>query len=133
MSPAHSANDDNHEPPSPARRKGWLRSFRTQVALGFGGLAAVLAVTLSLVLGSMFARKSEADESAVLRTIARNASKALADGLTSRTREIELLAASTTLWKDGLGAERVIQTISRTQALTPYSAWIGVVSPDGVV
>jgi len=56
MSPAHSANDDNHEPPSPARRKGWLRSFRTQVALGFGGLAAVLAVTLSLVLGSMFAR-----------------------------------------------------------------------------
>eukprot|EP01035_Chromulina_nebulosa_P027413 gene27413-36056_t len=81
----------------------------------------------------MFARKSEADESAVLRTIARNASKALADGLTSRTREIELLAASTTLWKDGLGAERVIQTISRTQALTPYSAWIGVVSPDGVV
>ena len=133
MYTAHSANDDNHDTPSPARRKSWFRSFRTQVALGFGGLAAVLAVTLSLVLGSMFARKSEADESAVLRTIARNASKALADGLTSRTREIELLADSSTLWKDGLGAERVIQTISRTQALTPYSAWIGVVSPDGVV
>lgn len=120
--------------PSPRPRlRHLLRSFRTQVALGFGGLAAVLVVTLSLALGSMFAQKSEADESAVLRTIAKNAAKALSDGLTSRTREIELLAASPSLWQDGLAADRVVQTISRTQALTPYSAWIGVVSPDGVV
>ena len=133
--PAPSASSTAPEtPPSHRPRlRHLLRSFRTQVALGFGGLAAVLVVTLSLALGSMFAQKSEADESAVLRTIAKNAAKALSDGLTSRTREIELLAASPSLWQDGLAADRVVQTISRTQALTPYSAWIGVVSPDGVV
>lgn len=111
----------------------WLRSFRTQVAVGFGGIATVLVVTLSFALGSMFAQKSEFDESLVLRSIARNAAKALGDGLTSRTREIQLLAASPTLWSEGLGSERVMQTISRTQTLTSYSAWIGAVSLDGVV
>ncbi len=137
MSPPPPALPAPPDAPSTSHLRGWLRhvlrSFRTQVALGFGCLAAVLVVTLSLALGSMFARKSEADESAVLRTIAKNAAKALSDGLTSRTREIELLAASPSLWQDGLASERVVQTISRTQTLTPYSAWIGVVSPDGVV
>lgn len=120
-------------PPARWHLRWLLRSFRTQVALGFGAIATVLVVTLSLALGSMFAQKSEADESAVLRAIARNAAKALSDGLASRTREIELLAASPTLWQDGLDADSVVQTIARTQALTPYSAWIGVVSTDGVV
>ena len=136
-SPAAPDATETPRTPSPSSPRGWvrnlLRSFRTQVALGFGGLAAVLVVTLSLALGSIFAQKSEADESAVLRAVAQNAAKALSGGLTSRTREIELLAATPWVWQEGLSGERVAQSIARTQALTPYSAWIGVVSPEGVV
>ena len=110
-----------------------LRSFRSQVALGFGGLAVAVAVTLSLTLGSMFADKSERDEAADLRTIANNAAKVLSDGLSIRSRQVESLANSPTLWSDGLKSDRVAQTIARSHSLTPHSAWIGVVSPDGVV
>jgi diguanylate cyclase (GGDEF)-like protein len=110
-----------------------LRSFRSQVALGFGGLAVAVAVTLSLTLGSMFADQSERDEAADLRTIANNAAKVLSEGLSLRSRQVESLANSPTLWSDGLKSERVAQTIARSHALTPHSAWIGIVSPDGVV
>ena len=110
-----------------------LRSFRSQVALGFGGLAVAVAVTLSLLLGSMFAEKSERDEAADLRSIANNAAKTLSDGLTLRSRQIETLANSASLWSDGLRADRVAQMLARSHTLTPHAAWIGVVSPDGVV
>ena len=110
-----------------------LRSFRSQVALGFGGLAVAVAVSLSLMLGSMFADKSERDEAADLRAIANNAAKVLSEGLSLRSRQIESLANSASLWGDGLKSDRVVQMLARSHSLTAHSAWIGVVSPDGVV
>ena len=112
----------------------WLpRSFRTQVALGFGGLAAAVSIVLSITLGTMLADKGERDERTALRLVARNAAKALADGLASRTEEVRAMAGSKTLWQAGLDADRVVQTIARAQAMTPYSAWIGVAEPGGIV
>jgi diguanylate cyclase (GGDEF)-like protein len=115
------------------RRPFRFRSFRSQVALGFGGLAAVVAITLSVTFGSMFSEKSERDEATDLRQVAHSAAKALSDGLAQRSRSVEALAKSDTLWNDGLASDRVAQTLARTHALTPHSAWIGVTSPEGVV
>ena len=103
------------------------------MALCFAALAVAVAGVLSVALSSMLADKVERDESIDLRSVARNAAKALADGLASRTNEIRVIAASPTLWSAGLAADRVVQTIARTQALTQYSAWIGVAEPTGIV
>ena len=121
------------QPLSKLRLPNVLQSFRAQVAIMSGLLAVTVAAALSGALGVMFSDKIKGDELSDLHSVAKNAARSLADGLSSRTKEIEVLAASPTLWSEGLAADRVVQTLARTQALTPYSAWIGAVAPNGVV
>ena len=109
------------------------RSFRAQLACCFALLGAVLAVSLSAGLGTMLAQKSRRDASASLHTVAQNAGRLLADGLALRLREVQILAESPTLWSEGLDSARVAQVLSRSQAINPYSAWIGVADSQGVV
>ena len=56
------------------------RSFRAQLAGCFALLGAVLAISLSVGLGTQLAQKSQRDAGATLRTIADNAARLLADG-----------------------------------------------------
>lgn len=116
-----------------SRLKRVTSSFRVQIAMTLAGLGVVLAAALSVVLGEMLAERSERDEGVTLHTVAKNAATMLSDGLALRLRQVEILAVSPTLWSEGLGAERVVQTIGRVQALDPHDAWIGVVDRDGVV
>lgn len=116
--------------------RSWLplpRSFRAQLTCCFALLGAVLAVSLSAGLGSLLAQKSRRDASASLHTVAQNAARLLADGLALRLREVQVLAASPTLWSEGLDSTRVAQALYRSQTINPYSAWIGVADRDGVV
>lgn len=109
------------------------RSFRAQLACCFALLGAVLAISLSTGLGTMLAQKSRRDAGATLHTISENAARLLADGLDLRLREVQILAESPTLWSDGIDSTRVSQVLYRSQALNPYSAWIGIADPQGVV
>lgn len=109
------------------------RSFRAQLACCFALLGAVLAVSLSAGLGTMLAQKSRREATASLHTVAQNAARLLADGLALRLREVQILAESPTLWSEGLDSARVAQVFYRSQAINPYSAWIGVADRDGVV
>lgn len=109
------------------------RSLRWQLAAGFALVGSVLAVCLALLLGQTVARESRRDADAMLRTVSRNAAHLLSEGLATRLREVRALAESPTLWSDGLAAERVSQAFARSQAVQPYSAWIGVAGPDGQV
>ncbi len=109
------------------------RGFRGQLICAFVLLGALLSLSLSLVLGALLARKSERDASASLQTVVYNASQLLAEGLHQRLREVQVLAASPTLWSEGLDAARVGQALLRSQAIQPHSAWIGVADPHGVV
>lgn len=81
----------------------------------------------------MLAQKSRRDANASLHTVAQNAARLLADGLALRLREVQILAESPTLWSEGLASANVAQVLSRSQALNPYSAWIGVADSRGVV
>ena len=109
------------------------RSLRSQLALGFALLVLALAVLLSLALGRALAQKSRHEAGAALHTVAHNASRLLADGLDQRLREVKVLAESPTLWSEGIGALRVEQALHRSQAIQPFSAWLGVADVDGVV
>ncbi|WP_425261088.1 sensor domain-containing diguanylate cyclase [Rubrivivax sp. RP6-9] len=109
------------------------RGFRAQLVCAFVLLGALLSLSLSAVLGALLARKSERDASAALHTVVHNASQLLAEGLHLRLREVQVLAASPTLWQEGIAAPRVGQALLRSQATHPHSAWIGVADPRGVV
>ena len=117
---------------NPLRRKG-PRSFRTQLALSYAVLGAVLAVSLSVGLGLVMAQSDREDARTALQATAGHAARLLAEGLTLRSREAQILAESPTLWLDGLASERVAQVLYRSQALNPFSAWIGVVDARGTV
>ena len=109
------------------------RGFRAQLVCAFVLLGALLSLSLSAALGALLARKSEHDASAALRTVVHNASHLLAEGLHHRLREVQVLAASPTLWRDGIAAPGVDETLMRSQAIQPHSVWIGVADPRGIV
>ncbi len=109
------------------------RSFRAQLACCFALLGALLAVSLSAALGSMLAQKSRRDAGSNLHSVAHNAAQLLGDGLNLRLREVQALASSATMWSEGLAAARVDDNLQRSQAVHPYSAWIGVADAQGIV
>jgi hypothetical protein len=97
------------------------------------GAGALLSLSLSAVLGSLLARQSEQDARAALRTVVHNAAYLLAEGLHHRLREVQVLAAPPTLWRDGIAATGVSEALMRSQAIEPHSAWIGVADTRGTV
>ncbi|RZI82347.1 MAG: diguanylate cyclase [Rubrivivax sp.] len=110
-----------------------LLSFRTQIALVFGGLFIVVAASLTFALGDMMTTQIERDRGGSLNVVATNASKMLADGLFDRSREVQVLTESMPIWARGLDSAEVGQTLARSQATRPNSLWIGVADTDGVV
>lgn len=108
-------------------------SLRAQLALWFGSLAALLAAALSLVLGSMLSRETQAAESSALHAVARNVATSLADDLRKNLRGVEVLSKSASIWKDGLASPAVDAMIARVQAVNPDYSWIGVADNDGMV
>lgn len=109
------------------------RSFRTQLAVSFALLGGLLGLLLAFVLGSMLAQGSQRDAGRTLHGIAGNSARLLGDGLALRLREVQILSDSPTLWNEGLATPRVAQVLYRSQALNPFSAWIGVTDAAGVV
>ena len=103
------------------------------MALAFGALVVALGLLLSLLMGEMMQRQIQKDVSASLRSVARNASKLLADGLQDRAREISVMAQSQSIWEHGLESPQVQQAMARSQAMQPHSLWIGATDLDGVV
>lgn len=96
-------------------------------------LALLLAAGLSWRIDAGMSARLVADEALVLESLARNAGRQLASGFSLRLREVQVMAASPTLWSDGLGANRVREVFKRSQAVHPHSAWIGVTDARGVV
>lgn len=109
------------------------RSFRTQLALSYALLGSLLAVSLAVGLGLVLARGERRAASAALHVTAGHAARLLGEGLSLRSREVQILAESPTLWEDGLDSPRVAQALYRSQALNPFSAWIGVADANGTV
>lgn len=110
-----------------------LLSFRTHIAIVFGGLVIVMAGALTFALGKMLTSQIQRDKGGSLNVVANNASKMLADGLFDRSREVQVLTESAAVWTKGLDSPEVAQNLARSQAMRPHSLWIGVADTEGVV
>ena len=110
-----------------------LLSFRTHIAIVFGGLVIVLAGGLTFALGKMLTSQIQRDKGGSLSVVVNNASKMLADGLFERSREVQVLTESAAVWAQGLDSPEVGQNLARSQAMRPNSLWIGVADTEGVV
>ena len=108
-------------------------SLRTQIAWVFGALVAALAILLSVGFGDMLKRRIEQDAGSALQVVADNASTLLANGLYERSREVQVMAASSAVWAQGLDSVEVIHLLARSQAMQPNNVWIGVADTEGVV
>lgn len=109
-------------------------TFRFRVALAFGLLALALVVALSLILGSSASGAVTRDQSDALATLARSTSIALAEGLSERMREVELLAASPPAGDPAADAASTWKgSLQRVQTTRPQYSWIGFADPSGKV
>lgn len=119
-----------HSHPPPPRRP-W--SLRTQIAVVFGSLVALVAVLLSLAFGELLKWRIQQEAAASLHMVAHNAAKVLAEGLFERSRLVQVLGASQDLWEKGIDAPEVLPLLQRMHSSRPYSRWIGVADAHGRV
>ena len=108
-------------------------SLRVQLALGFGLLALALAGFLSLSLGAMLYAQTEHEQGAALRAISKNIARSLADDLRKNLRSVQVLAASPSIWSQGLASPGVKAVLERVQTVNPDNSWIGVADRGGIV
>ena len=108
-------------------------SLRTQIALVFGTLVVALSVLLSVGFGEVLKQRIQRDAGASLQGVADNTAALLANGLFDRVREVQVLASSEVLWRNGLEAPEVIHMLARQQAIHPQSLWLGVADAQGIV
>lgn len=108
-------------------------SLRTQIALVFGTLVVALSVLLSVGFGEVLKQRIQRDAGASLQGVADNTATLLANGLFDRVREVQVLASSEVLWRNGLEAPEVIHMLARQQAIHPQSLWLGVADAQGIV
>jgi diguanylate cyclase (GGDEF)-like protein len=119
-----------HSHPPPQRRP-W--SLRSQIAVVFASLVALVAVLLSLAFGELLKWRIQQEAAASLHMVAHNAAKVLAEGLFERSRLVQVLGTSQDLWEKGINAPEVLPLLQRMHSSRPYSRWIGVADAHGKV
>jgi diguanylate cyclase (GGDEF)-like protein len=110
-----------------------LRSFRSQIAIMFGGVVLVLVAALSLFLGDLQAVQIRESAGNSLQVVANNAQRVLAIGLQRRLLVVKSLAETPTLWEHGLDSPEVAAALSQQQLASPNLSWMGVADIDGIV
>ena len=113
------------------KRRPW--SLRSQIAVVFGSLVALVAVLLSLAFGELLKWRIQQEAAASLHMVAHNAAKVLAEGLFERSRLMQVLGSSQDLWEKGIDAPEVLPLLQRMHSSRPYSRWIGVADIHGHV
>jgi len=93
----------------------------------------MVVAVLTFALGNMLTSQIQRDKGGSLHVVASNAAKMLADGLFDRSREVQVLVESPSVWANGLASPEVAQNLARSQAARPNSLWIGVADTEGVV
>lgn len=104
-----------------------------QMALVFTVLTMAVTAGLSFVWISMLTPRIERNAAVALQAVARNAARAVGDGVYERSREVELLAGAEALWVHGLTHEGVRQILVLNQTATPNNRWTVIADPQGIV
>jgi diguanylate cyclase (GGDEF)-like protein len=109
------------------------KSLRTQIAVLFGVLVALIVVLGAVAFAGWIERSGHAASARAVQLAARNAAYALAQGMHERSVEIRVLAQAQDVWRHGLAGEQARALLARIQARHEHAAWAGVASTDGTV
>lgn len=109
------------------------KSLRTQIAIVFGSLTALLAVVLCLAGGEVLKLRMHQQAAAMLSIMANNAAMLLHEDIAQQSRRAQVLSRSKELWENGLGASSVRTMLDRVQHIAPHNVWIGVADAHGTV
>lgn len=115
------------KPPSSAR------SLRTQIALVFGGFAALLAISLCLAAGELLKLRLQQQAATMLGMVANNAATLLHEEISQQSHRTQVMARSKEIWENGLQAPSVRAMLDRVQHINPHNVWIGVANAQGTV
>lgn len=110
-----------------------VRSLRTQMAITFGGLCALIAICLSMLAGEMLKLRLQQQAAASLAVVAHNAATLLNDEIAQQSHRAQVLARSKELWEEGLASRNVRTMLERTQHINPHIVWIGITDREGIV
>ncbi|WP_374485280.1 PAS domain S-box protein [Zoogloea sp.] len=111
----------------------FLRSVRSPLSLGLGGIALVMLVATMLYFGQLIAEQAVRNATQGLQGSAAMAADLLAVGLQERRREVVLLSSSPVLQQGDLAAPAMRALLEKHQALRSDFVWIGLADPDGKV
>lgn len=109
------------------------RSLRTQMAITFGSLCALIAICLSLLAGEVLKLRLQQQAASSLAAVAHNAATLLNDEISQQSRRAQILARSKELWEEGLASRSIRTMLDRTQHINPHIVWIGVTDDEGTV
>jgi diguanylate cyclase len=106
-------------------------SFRVRLTLLFGGLFLVVILGASIAIDRLVSSRIMHNNGEALHSLAFDMSKAIANNLEEREREVRLLASSRTLTDGPLDSPEVRTSLDTTKRTYSYYAWIGIATLDG--
>jgi diguanylate cyclase (GGDEF)-like protein len=109
------------------------RTFRSRIALLFGVLSWFVGLPTYWFVSNSHREQMVEDQRAVLQGIAESAATVIAENLTERRREIELLAQSDAFRQKAQGAPSIEKALERLKQSYPHYSWIGLTDAQGTV
>lgn len=100
-------------------------SFRSRLALLFGGIALAIGVPTALYTTHLYSAQLVADRGNALRDVAHAVAGVLADDLRQRQREMAFLAETTAFQRSPIDAKTLRANMEGLQKSHPYYTWIG--------
>lgn len=127
-------NDNENRGITGQTRPGAQPSLRLLLVLTFGGVTMALVTLLSLIVGEISTNQLEADARQSVATVANEMAGRLGREIAERYREIALIAATNeTLRTANPSPAKQSDLLTKTQAIHPDYAWIGVANTSGTV
>jgi diguanylate cyclase (GGDEF)-like protein len=108
-------------------------SLKTQIALVVGALVVAVAGVLSIFIDQLLSHRIRDEADSALHVVSVHAARLLATGLYERSVQVEVLASSEGLWRNGLDTPEVRQMMARTQAINRFNRWMGAADTTGKI
>ena len=108
-------------------------SFRSRLALLFGGLALLVGLPVYLYIVHVYAAQMVADRGRAMHDLAVAVAATFAENLHERQREIDLLAQTPLYQRESFTSADFTASVESLQKSYPHYSWIGVADTQGIV
>jgi len=109
------------------------RSFRTRLALLFGGLTLLVGGPVYFYIEHVLTTELVLERSKAMHALANSVAAVIADNLRERQREIDLLAQTPLYRRAPLNSPDIARNLQGLQASYPQYSWVGVADTAGKV